>query len=93
MLLQELDAEYILPAETDSEDEIIRPQSESILDTSVAGCPGPLPFWPPIYYTHRVSIKLLYNFCVSVKVNHSTLVYIVYYNIQLLALIILYTNV
>ena len=34
LLLQELDAEYILPAETDSEDEIIRPQTESILDTS-----------------------------------------------------------
>ena len=34
LLLQKLDAEYILPVETDSEDEIIRPQSESILDTS-----------------------------------------------------------
>ena len=34
LLLQELDAEYILPAEPDSEDEIIGPQSESILDTS-----------------------------------------------------------
>ena len=22
----------------------------------VAGCPGPLPFWPPIYYTQRVGI-------------------------------------
>ena len=61
----------------------------------VAGCPGPSPFWPPIYYTQRVSIKLLCNFrvrlCnfrVSVKVNHFNLVYIVYYNVQLLALII-----
>ena len=33
-------------------------------------------------------IKLLCNFRVSVKVNHSTLVYIVYYNVKLLALII-----
>ena len=34
LLLQELDAKYIMPAETDSEDEIIGPQSESILDIS-----------------------------------------------------------
>ena len=33
-------------------------------------------------------IKLLCNFRISVKVNHSTLVYIVYYNVKLLALII-----
>ena len=50
---------------------------------------------PYILYTkgrHRGSlshcIKLLCNFRVSVKVNHSTLVYIVYYNVKLLALII-----
>ena len=23
---------------------------------TVSGCPGPLPFWPPIYYTQRVGI-------------------------------------
>ena len=76
-----------------------------VLVNTVAGCTGPLPSWPPIYYTQRVGvgccaaprpnayplshcIKLLCNFRVSVKVNHSTLVYIVYYNVKLLALII-----
>ena len=41
-------------------------------------------------YAYHLShyIKLLCNFRVSVKVNHSTLVYIVYYNVKLLALII-----
>ena len=66
-----------------------------IAAVKVAGCPGPLQFY--ILYTkgrHRggmcVShcIQLLCKFHVSVKVHDSTLVYIVYYNVQLLALII-----
>ena len=42
----------------------------------------------PYAYPLSHCIKLLCNFRVSVKVNHYTLVYIVYYNVQLLALII-----
>ena len=42
----------------------------------------------PYAYPLCHCIKLLCNFRVSVKVNHSTLVYIVYYNVKLLALII-----
>ena len=43
---------------------------------------------PPYAYPLSHCIKLLCNFHVSVKVYHSTLVYIVYYNVQLLVLLI-----
>ena len=44
---------------------------------------------PPHPYAYPLSycVKLLCNYRVSVKLNHSTLVYIVYYNVWLLALI------
>ena len=45
--------------------------------------PHPKPYAYPLSYC----VKLLCNYRVSVKLNHSTLVYIVYYNVWLLALI------
>ena len=71
---------------------------ETGLVSEVAGCYRPLPFCHifsgPLYiniiiHKGRGGVRRkLCNFRVSVKVNHSTLVYIVYYNVQLLALII-----